>query len=91
MLTRAQPGRNLSNWDTCSALARVYEALRDLDPHHVSIGAVQSSDLWSFSDGTGALSIDVSMIENVSSFPACHQHDSCTIHLTAYACCHHYV
>ena len=60
MLNRGNP--QLSNWYTCAELARMYELLRDLDPHHVTIGAVQSSDLWSFSDGTGALSIDVSMV-----------------------------
>jgi hypothetical protein len=64
MAARAAPDLNLTNWDTCTGLARLYTALRELDPHHVTIGAVQSSDLWSFSDGPGALSIDVSMIEN---------------------------
>lgn len=64
MASRAAPHLNLTNWDTCTGLANLYTALRELDPHHVTIGAVQSSDLWSFSDGPGALSIDVSMIEN---------------------------
>eukprot|EP01043_Picozoa_sp_COSAG02_P032908 COSAG02_NODE_2218_length_9474_cov_25.098453_3_plen_571_part_00 len=70
MLNRDKP--NLSNWYTCAELSRMYESLRDLDPHHVTIGAVQSSDLWSFSDGTGALSIDVSMIENYDTSLADH-------------------
>jgi hypothetical protein len=64
MASRAAPHLNLTNWDTCTGLANLYTALREFDPHHVTIGAVQSSDLWSFSDGPGALSIDVSMIEN---------------------------
>ena len=64
MSARAAPSLNLTNWDTCTGLARVYAALRELDPVHVTIGAVQSTDMWSFSDGPGALSIDVSMIEN---------------------------
>ena len=68
MLNRGNP--KLTNWHTCAELARMYELLRDLDPHHVTIGAVQSSDLWSFSDGTGALSIDVSMVSATVSLPS---------------------
>jgi hypothetical protein len=64
MATRQDPSAKLTNWDNCLAMAAVYSSLRELDPYHLTFGAVQTSDLWSFSDGPGALSIDVSLIEN---------------------------
>ena len=47
-------------------MARLYQALRTLDPYHVTFGAVDAhaQDLWCFNDGTGALSLDVSLAEN---------------------------
>jgi hypothetical protein len=72
MLTRQYQtdvhGNPLTNWDTCTALAGLYDALRELDPHHVTIGAVQSSDMWSFSDATGVLSLDVRVLIRIRTF-----------------------
>ena len=47
-------------------MARVYNGLRQLDPYHVTFGAIDGNakDIWSFSDGTGALSLDVALVEN---------------------------
>ena len=56
-------------------MAAVYmcRSLRDLDPYHITVGAVQtSSRLWEFSDGPGALSIDVSLIENYNTLLESH-------------------
>ena len=68
ILSRPQPhGRPpLTDWDTCTGLSRLYDALRTLDPYHVTVGALDAgaTDAWSFSDATGAMSVDVALVEN---------------------------
>ena len=59
MLARAQPSLK-TNWDTCLGLSHAYDVLREIDPYHITFGAIDAhgQDMWSFSDGTGALSLD---------------------------------
>jgi hypothetical protein len=53
-----------SSWDSNLLLAEAYRVLRTIDPFHITVGAMETSDLWSFSDSTGALSVDVPLVEN---------------------------
>lgn len=56
--------QTLSNWESNKLLAQAYQLLKRTDPFHITVGAVQTSDLWSFSDSTGLLSVDVPLVEN---------------------------
>jgi hypothetical protein len=64
-------------------MRRAYQDMKWLDPHHVTIGAVDCGDLWMYSDGEmgphggpahvdGALSLDLLMIENYNADPTAH-------------------
>ena len=59
---------SLTNWDSSILLAEAYQLVKATDPFHITVGAVQTSDLWSFSDSTGALSIDVPSPVQMSRF-----------------------
>jgi hypothetical protein len=63
-----------SNEAKMKNLSKAYRALQRIDPFHVTSGALDCVDSFSFLDASGYLSLDVPMIENYGTQLSSHAH-----------------